>query len=65
MYMHGYEYFFTLICVNWTRTENKERNERELIMMVSVVVLLVNHLNDKKQDYVSMTNQYKILHNCA
>jgi len=56
--MHGYEYFFTLICVNWTRTENKERNERELIMMVSVVVLLVNHLNDKKQDYVSMTNQY-------
>jgi hypothetical protein len=41
--------FPTLICVNWIRTENEERNEREeLVVMVCVIVNLVNHLNEKK-----------------
>ena len=44
--------FLTLICVNWRRTENEERNdiererEREVVM-VCVVVHLVNHLSKK------------------
>ena len=41
--------FLTLICVNWIRTENEERNEREeVVVMMCVVVNLVNHLNEKK-----------------
>jgi hypothetical protein len=45
--------FLTLICVNWTRTENEERNGREgLVGMLYMVLLLVKWVipHDVKYD---------------
>ena len=42
--------FPTLICVNWTRPENEERNEWKIDIGggVRLIVQLVNHLDNKK-----------------